>query len=330
MTSDNNNPSSFPSKDRLGSKPISEENAIFQTFMNVIRNKFLTPAEDGNEDGKRRMRRLDEIYASSSYATEKNMLTRMNNNGMANGIAVGLISFAFLRAGPRIMNRVLARRYRNDHGGNGSGDSSGYQFDVNNSTGRSRPEIPRPGIFMRTVKFGLDVFLSLSLAAYGSAYFTDRGKLMQDLSKVPLVEGRSLLSDELCTDFIDIYRSIPKKTWDKFNGKSEPLDAIGGFVKNCLRRRVAEKELLAQRRTFGIASEDEHVEIPHPGVSRDIDVEIEWKDKSDDLTAERIVSKDDESFVSNDFDDGSSFETDFDSTEWNIEDNDDNDDFSRK
>jgi hypothetical protein len=156
----------------------------------------------------------------------------------------------------------------------------------------------------RTLKFSLDLFVSLSLAAYGSAYFTDTNKLMNDLADIPLVEGRSLISDELCDDFIDVYKSIPKRTWDKFDGKSEPLDAIGKFVKNCLRRHALEKKIIEEKRSFGsfgIDSESKKVEIPYPGVPRDIDVEIPWVDKSEDLINERGDNDFDDDFDWNGF-----------------------------
>lgn len=155
----------------------------------------------------------------------------------------------------------------------------------------------------RTLKFGLDVFVSLSLAAYGSAYFTDTNKLMNDLADIPLVEGRSLISDELCDDFIDIYKSIPKRTWDKYDGKSEPLDAIGKFVRNCLRRHALEKKIIEEKRSFGsfgIDSESKQVEIPYP-VPRDMDVEVPWVDKSEDLKNERDDNDFDDEFDWNGF-----------------------------
>jgi len=129
------------------------------------------------------------------------------------------------------------------------------------------------------------------------------------------VQGRSLISDGLCDDFIDVYRGIPKKTWDKHTGaearqrrareggdridQSDALDAISNFVKNCMRRKIVEKQIMEENHTFGILDDgdddgpDKHVEIPSPGVSPDIPVEIEWGDKSNDLEVEREFGVDD-------------------------------------
>lgn len=305
-------------------RKLSQEAAIFNTFALIVRNKFvLTPSSSSdpsnvsnNGDDSRnskpssstttttaqdRINRLDELYSNPAYHAEKMMLQKMNNNGMIYGIACGIFTFGFLRSGPRLMQRYLNRRFAKN-ASNGSGNSGttvgGYTFDrpgaqPSGDWNTNHAQLPkRPGIFLRTIKLGLDLTLSLFVAAYGSLVFVDRKKLMDDMSKIPLVEGRSLISDELCDDFIDVYRGIPKKTWDTYQGKSDALDAISGFVMNCMRRQVVEKEILEQRRRFGMTTmEDEdgdpdvvgqeqtrrHVEIPSPGVSSDIPVSIEWK-----------------------------------------------------
>jgi len=336
----------------------SEEAAIYRTFMLVIRNKFMdTPSSPSHEGGSNnntaeasaRAKRLDEIYNSSAYAAEKNLLTGISNNGMVKGLCFGLGTFVFLRAGPKMMTRFLTRRFQNNNnhsnynGTNGSGNvGGGYQFDIRNAAkgsssgggGASQhidPAIPRPGLFLRTIKFGLDAFVSISAAMYGSVYFTDTKRLMKEVSDIPLVSGRSLVSDELCDDFIDVYRAIPKKVWNKYDGQSESLDCITHFVKNCLRRQKVEREIVEDQKRFGSfgimndgSSESDsdgdvdvnrHVPIPPPGVSQDIQVEIPWLDKSDDIKVGRDPTGsfgEDESFESQydfDWDDGEDTDT---------------------
>jgi hypothetical protein len=328
--------SSFPSNDPSSRKGMSEEGVIFNTFLLVIRNKFVaTPSSPSHEGigtsnsnsgaGLEKMKRLDELYKSSSYRAEKKKLEEMNNNGMVQGLAVGVVTFAFLRSGPRMMNRFLSSRSSSASRGTGTGNQgSGYQFNIRNrqQMTNQHPDIPRPGFFFRTVKFGVDVLVSMTAAMYGAAYFLDREKTMKELSNIPLLEGRSLISDELCDDFIDVYRSIPKKTWDKYDGKSEPLDAIGQFVRNCLRRKMVEKEILEQNKTFGSSfgmddSEDDgHVDIPPPGVSADIEVDVQWIDRSEDRKFEREISIGDDG---DDIIDDDPFQSDFDSG-WSNED----------
>ena len=132
------------------------------------------------------------------------------------------------------------------------------------------------------------------MALFASAYFTEKKKLLNDMSQIPLVEGKSLLSDKLCDDFIDVYRGIPKRTWEKYevselNGEGggvEALTAIGNFVKNCLKRQAKEKEILEERCAFGMmgmeadaeseSRKDQHPAIPSPGVSPNTPFVIEW------------------------------------------------------
>jgi hypothetical protein len=303
----NDSSKSFPMVGKPPSNGVSEEAVIFQTFMLIIRNKFIaTPGSPSHEVGEDKIRRLDGLYSLSAFEAERKKLTEINSNGMGKGIAVGLLSFVFFRSGPRIMRRVLSSRSSQSTVG------GGYQFDpMKSMQAQQQQYVPKPGIFLRTLKFGLDVFVSMSLAAYGCAYYTDRAKLMKDLSDIPLVEGRSLVSEELCDDFVDVYKSIPKKVWDKYDGQSEPLDAIGQFVKNCLRRKAMEKELLAERGQSGSSSFDidvdksKHVEIPSPGVPRDLDVEIRWIDKSTDLESEREMGQmEEDEFNMHDYNEG--------------------------
>ncbi len=258
------------------------------------------------------MMRFDELYLSEAYQAEKNQLTKINNNGMTAGIAMGIGSFVFLRAGPKMLSRYLINKSRKS--GNMPPGSGGYQFDIA-AKGKSQkqrmmqppPNVDgrKPSFLFRTLKLGLDIFVSVSLATWGSLIFTDAKKLMDDLSDIPLVQGRSLISEELCDDFIDVYKAIPKKTWDKYDEKSVPLDAITNFVKNCLRRQIVEKEILDQKRafgSFGIDANEKYVEIPSPGVPRDLDVEIPFTDKSEELDVEKSVLFEDDAFQSSEFD----------------------------
>lgn len=256
--------------------------------------------------------RLVDLSDSPAYDAEKKKVSGIINNGLMNGLAVGVASFVFLRRGPKMMNRFLSRR---SHGGPTSG--GGYQFDMRNPSKQMRqepqpdPSVPRPGIILRTVKFSLDAFVSVSLGMYGWMYFTSTQKQLEDFSEIPLVEGRSMISDELCDDFVDAYRAVPKRTWDKYDHGRTVI--IGEFVKNCLRRKAVEKEILDERHqfeSFGVDSDEKHVQIPHPGVPRDLAVNIQWVDKSEDLTTEMDM---------NEFDGNNEFQNDFE-YDWNDKD----------
>jgi len=248
-----------------------EDVAIFNKFLKVVQQKFTATAVSSSPsdagDRQRRLERIDEMYKSPAYSSEKKLLTQLNNNGLGKGLAVGVLTFVFLRAGPGTLRRYVSKSA-----------TDGYKFDNLNPSmmAGSQKSNPRPGFLFRSIRFSLDCFVSFSMATYGSMYFLDMKKITEVGSNIPLVEGRSMISDEMCNDFTDIYRSIHQKTWEKYEGKSIPLDTISSFVKNCMKRKVIETQLLEQQRGFGVADNSEHVEIPSPGVPADTTIEINW------------------------------------------------------
>lgn len=108
----------------------------------------------------------------------------------------------------------------------------------------------------------IDLFLSLLVGASASLFLTDEVKMQNDLASVPLVAGRSLISDELCKDFV--------KEIDKFHGgsfsskdidQSNTLKTIQLFIDNCQKR----DSLVSYREEQGMMSE-QATKIPEPGV----------------------------------------------------------------
>jgi len=309
---DNSKPLSVQNSDQGEStrqlENTKEDVAILNKFLLVVKQKFTATAASSSSsdlgDGQKRLERLDEIYKSPAYSAEKEILAKMNNNGVMKGLAVGIGTFAFLRAGPGALRRYFQRKQF-------SKSSSGYKFDnlntSQNMTGSrvNNPDIGgrRPGFIFRSIRFSLDCFISLSMATYGSMYFVDRRRMMDAAGSIPLVEGRSMVSDELCDDFTSLYRSVPQKTWEKYDGKSLQLDTISNFVKNCIKRKVIETQMLEQRHEFGHLDSSTHVEIPSPGVPADTQVEIGWDNYGTD--AKKNVEWDSQSDSLVNFDDSS-------------------------
>jgi hypothetical protein len=156
----------------------------------------------------------------------------------------------------------------------------------------------------------MDSFVSLSMAAYGSFYFMNTQDMIQSISKMPLVEGNSLVSELLCEDFIDLYQSIPHQKWENYTNLHRQLETVTGkktnlmmiqdFVYNCIKRRTYEKQLSVESSSITTTMEgmDEEekgekvgswlgqsaVEIPYPGVPEDVEVVIDWKDLGNSKT----------------------------------------------
>jgi hypothetical protein len=311
MPAEDSNKDEHPSRRKL-----NEEQVIYNTFIAVIRNKLSATTDapiehnQGNQSTEDRLKRLDELYNNRpAYEAEKALLNGMSNHGVMKGLTCGLLTLGFLRRGPRFFQRYLNRNRNQMHDPRTMNNSGGYAFDrpaTAMAGSGNMASAPKPGLFFRTFKLGLDLIVSVSVASWTTALFTDYTKMLKDAAKIPLVKGRSLISDELCDDFIDVYRGIPKKTWTKNEGKPA-IDAIGGFVMNCMRRQVAEKEIMEQNRSFGILDEkdEKHAEIPSPGVSPDIHVEVQWGDKSLDLDVGRDPHEDEDFFDSDSFFDSS-------------------------
>lgn len=243
---------------------VKEESEVFDTFATIVRNKISDASN---------IERLDALYKSPDYKKEKEVLTDINNNGMAWALGAGLGTFILLRKAPIALARYAVSRRGASTGGTGNG----YKFDTISSRSpfeRSASDQPRkPGLFFRAVKLGLDLFVSGSIAVYSSVLFADKKKLLRDVSDVPLVEGRSLIADEFCTAFMAEYKTIPQETWSKYRGTSDVTDAIENFVLNCKRREAFEAQLRTER-GLKPGGSGEHLPLPSPGVPRTLDVSV--------------------------------------------------------
>jgi hypothetical protein len=131
----------------------------------------------------------------------------------------------------------------------------------------------------------IDILLSSLLVGASTALFlTDEVKMQKnDLANIPLVKGRSLVSEELCSDFIREYNRLPKQLWSSGKNDAEnlSLNAIGNFVGNCQKRN----RLVLHRRNDGLELEEAR-KIPDPGVLQNLS----------DITSEE-ASLNDEQFV---------------------------------
>ena len=264
---------------------------IFDSFSKLAREKVLSALDDEEQ-----VKKIDALYSRPEFSEERKMLTDMNNLGLMNGVVAGIACFAFLRWSPGAIARYLTRRRAADVGVQLKGDSnnpfnkpSKYQFDA--PPGEHVP-LSSPNFVIRGLRLGLDIFVSMSVGAWASILLIDKDRMMKEVSEIPLVQGRSLISEELCQDFSLEFKKYGRDTWDTnhpalSNGgrngsrKSEFSSLVEGFVANCKRRSIYEQELRSER---GLR-DDEPVVIPAPGVPKDIFVTL------DDLMGDRIVDE---------------------------------------
>jgi hypothetical protein len=102
----------------------------------------------------------------------------------------------------------------------------------------------------------MDILLSFIVGCSTALFLTDEKKLYRDIAKVPLVEGRSSFSDDLCTDFIRQYNQVPRDFWTSRvdEERSERvIDEYGSLrmfqqvTLNCKKRQIIENHMRKER-----------------------------------------------------------------------------------
>ena len=264
---------------------VKQEAAVLVDFTRALQRRVEKIRSDiGSGNGKM------EIGLSEKEAKVINHIMRQGN---MEGLIAGVATFAFLRRFPKYLHRRAAQRaaqnqYKLDHPGGKV--NSPFQ----NATPANIPEQPKAGFIWRAFGFTVDLTLSAMVGLNVTAYMMDRPKMKKAISDLPLIEGRSALSDHFCGVLVEEYKRQlnydpnathgevkenenaeikeikPKgSTLPPFDRKdilrnphSETLQGILEFTKNCKKRQAMERRI-RQERGMG---PNEPVEIPSPGV----------------------------------------------------------------
>ena len=252
---------------------------VFNRFSRIVKEKFSSLVDGTNTN------QLDTLYKQPSFRAEKKILNEMHSMGLYKGVLTGVGCFAFLRISPALIRNMLRRRAGVPMGGGTTTNpfkksSSGYKFDpppnaadVATQQHQAAPNLERPGLIFRIMRLSLDTFVSLSVGAYASLFFVDKNLLMKEFAEIPLVEGRSLLAEELCDDFTAEFQKFDPQIWNRNHpslssgggsGRRETdfRNTIQGFVVNCRKRAIYEDEIRKER---GMRDE-EILDVPPPGV----------------------------------------------------------------
>lgn len=128
--------------------------------------------------------------------------------------------------------------------------------------------------------------LSYWVGASVTVALSDRTPMAEKLRNIPLTEGRSVVSDKMCPDFISTYDTIKEQGFD-WNNVERKLPAsearnqmsnlsnlynVAAFVTNCKKRNAYEDQLRNERGVLHNAP----VAIPSPGVP--VETEVEGSD----------------------------------------------------
>ena len=88
--------------------------------------------------------------------------------------------------------------------------------------------------------------------------------MKDDLARMPLVQGRSLISEELCFDFIKEHDKIQPQVWTSKEAiESSSMQAIREFVHNCQKR---ESLVDYRQKELHVVDRKDAENIPSPGV----------------------------------------------------------------
>jgi len=260
-----------------------EEMRIAQRFMNVFQNKL--------DEIRIRMTSQDPDAKFNLEEGERKILLSINNLGLKEGVACGLLSLLFLRkVRSTFLKRIVAqqrkqqRQQQQQQNADGSGPAQTYSSPFQQQqqgqqflAGGCRPtpsqqldyaihQRQRPFSFINVFGWFLDIAVSFSVAATTSLIFTDRKQILNNLSSIPLVEGRSRVADEFCPAVVAEAKSIrDENPFHKDmidHPQSTTLKALMEFCTNCRRRSAMERRL---RQEQGLG-ESEPVSIPTGGV----------------------------------------------------------------
>ena len=239
---------------------------------------------------------------------ELQVLNNIHSAGMMEGLIAGVASFIILRRTPRQIERFMAARRARA----AARSSGGYTLDPPSHGMTASPFHRQPlttspppsqqrGLIWGSFQLLLDLSISVLVAAYTSSYMADVPKIVQQVTDIPLMEGRSGISDVFCEALVQEYKrqwnmhgnvnhdnSIAWQQQQQQLGKrSEPLHPFDhrpilkdpqwillkgyvDFARNCQLRQTMERQIRQER---GMKP-DEPVEIPAPGVPRT----ALWKD----------------------------------------------------
>lgn len=192
----------------------------------------------------------------NEYEAESAIFERASSSLMyaaAGGVGVGLAAFLSLRYIPTMLTKMIG------------GDAKLQKLREKNLA--SSP-LQKGGMLLFELSFGF-------WASWrGYHIVTDhmgKGGGYDEISKIPLVQGRSAISDTICEDWVELtYDTIPPEFWHNLTHGEEECKlkdygawrAIRSFADNCVKRSRYEDAL---RRERGL-DDGAPVAIPAPGV----------------------------------------------------------------
>ncbi|KAL7581425.1 hypothetical protein ACA910_022007 [Epithemia clementina (nom. ined.)] len=275
--------------------------------------------------------RLKDQYGQSSLnqfhlePNEQQLLRKVNNHGLVEGLAAGVVALLALRHVRRLMLRKLMENQRKQQTSDlyqGSPSpmqqliqqrQQGPHLPPNSSSPPIPPNGPyREGFFSYWFGWLVDGVLSFSVAAIVTVKAMNLEKMLGEISRIPLGPGKSTFSREFCPVVTDWMRGmeVESQNGDETmtqvlnHPKSKSVAHLLELARNCDRRMRYEQML---RKEKGVASPDFPVDIPPPGVPQDLDeasISLSPSSSSSSWTDEGESFSSQDSFESNSWAEG--------------------------
>ncbi len=190
---------------------------------------------------------------ADEYSAEAALIVENKSNRdavvMSKAMTLGLLSFVALRSG-RGLSSFMRKSIANSRFG------GEYQFDKIaaskefNAISTNQPRSKRRQFF----SLALDASISTSFALLsGTFLFMPRpSAYIEDMSKLPLVEGKSVYAEMVCPPLLQEYRRVLMQyggrwpvnsgagTDNQLTQEDVSLNVIRNFVKNCYKRSIYE------------------------------------------------------------------------------------------
>jgi len=214
MSIDGNSRTLPASRHTTNDNVLSEDEFVVKKFVGTIQFKLANQILSPSGIEKKMLR--DAIFYPGIYV----------------GSLVGLASFFFLRKAPLLfVNKLIVRNH-----------AASLVKTNSKALQPNPPKRYKEGPYVRAIGTLFDSAVSLTIGGISWVLAIDKKKVFVTAADIPLIEGKSEISDTLCDDFIHLYHdTIPSKFWTENSG--DALKTITRFVENCEKRHLYQRRL---------------------------------------------------------------------------------------
>jgi len=195
---------------------------------------------------------IDKNY-SSEFKLLRNAMT-IERDSIVSGAVIGLTAFVSVRYSPRVLLRAIG------------GEKKVQLLREADVKSRKAPlaMLRRTGTLLLEGSFACWA----GWRAYNASGTLQSRNMYNDITKIPLCEGKSIVSDTICDEWIELVNNtIPQSYWanldtDKGLSDEHTWRAILTFSENCAKRKIFEERM---KKSQGLPN-NESIYIPKPGV----------------------------------------------------------------